>query len=148
MSLDAQIAMFDDALSTLVRTFTVNERRFPAAEGRATYSPHDFESLGFLDANPGSRAKDIAAFLDLKPTTMQSIVDRLINRGLVRRDDRHLKGRAIALFLTDEGVSLREAIKRQNLANCERMLQALPEANRAAFVKSISTIAKSVSEDI
>lgn len=148
MRMDEHIAAFDQALSALVRAFTVNERRFPAAEGRVTFNPHDFETLAFLKANPGARAKDIGDCLGVKPTTIQSIIDRLIRRGLVRRDDTSLKGRAVALFLTDEGVSLRAAIERQNLANCEKMLSALPETEREAFVLSIRKIARAIERDI
>lgn len=146
MTTKEQIAVFDRALSTLIRTFTVNERRFPAAEGRMAYSAHDFETLAFLEEHPGTRAKDLGEHLGIKPTTTQSIIDRLVQRQLVRRDETYIKGRAVALFLTDEGQSLQASIQRQNRSNCELMLTALSKAERGAFVQSIAKIAAAVED--
>lgn len=144
MDLNEHIVIFDHALSTLIRTFTINERRFPSAEGRMAYSAHDFETLAYLDHWPGARAKDLGEHLGVKPTTTQSIIDRLVGRGLVRRDAAYLKGRAVALFLTEQGGSIQAAIQRQNLANCETMLSALTESERNAFVSSIAKVAAAV----
>ena len=144
MDLNEHIVIFDHALSTLIRTFTINERRFPSAEGRMAYSAHDFETLAYLDHWPGARAKDLGEHLGVKPTTTQSIIDRLVGRGLVRRDAAYLKGRAVALFLTEQGGSIQAAIQRQNLANCETMLSVLTKSERSAFVSSIAKIAATV----
>ncbi len=148
MAKQPQIEALDAALSALIRTYTINERQNPAAEGKATYSPHDFETLGYLDARPGAPAKALGAHLGTSPTTTQSIVDRLEKRGLVRRDQQALKGRAVAIFLTGKGQSLQASIKRQNLLNCEQMLNALPDRERAAFVRSITRIVETVSRPL
>ena len=123
----------------------MSERQNPTAKGKASYSPHDAETLAFLAAKPGAPAKSVGAHLGVSPTTTQSIIDRLQKRGLVRRDQKALKGRAVAIFLTEKGLSLQAAIQRQNLLNCEQMLSALPEKERASFVRSITKIVKSVS---
>lgn len=142
-----QIAAFDVALSTLIRTFTINERKHPAAEGQAIYNARDFETLGYLASHPGAPAKDLGLHLGVSPTTTQSIVDRLRRKGLIIRDQDALKGRAVAIFLTEDGRSLQAAIARQNRSNCEHMLNCLPAAEREAFIKSISKIAETVSRN-
>ncbi len=147
MTSNEQIAAFDAALSALFRAFAIREKRFSTSDGQSAYSPHVSETLAFLDKHPGARAKDLGAFLGVTPTTTQSILDRLIDRDLVRRDHQQLKGRAIALFLTDKGNDLRTSVVEQNLANCDRMLNALPEPERSQFVESISRIASAVSNN-
>ena len=131
-------------IRTILRTFTVDETRFPPAEGRIKYNPVDFQTLYFLDANPGSKNTELSEFLGVAPTSTQSVCDRLIKRGYVVRLQSETNRKAVALSLTQEGQSVVAAIRRQDLANCETMLQALPTSQRKKFASQISLIAESL----
>ncbi|MEM6708642.1 MAG: MarR family winged helix-turn-helix transcriptional regulator [Pseudomonadota bacterium] len=131
-------------IRTILRTFTVDETRFPPAEGRIKYNSIDFQTLYFLEATPGCSNAELARHLGVRPTSAQSTCDRLIKRAFVRREPSDANLRAVALFLTEEGRSVVAAIKRQDLANCERMLAALPAGQRATFVTQITRIADSL----
>jgi DNA-binding MarR family transcriptional regulator len=144
--MDQYLSQVDDAIAALIRVFTISEGSLPSGDRRTRFSALDFETLAFLQRNPGARAKDIADFLAVSPTTMQSVIDRLTKRGLVSRDEDQLPGRSVALQLTRSGRKAQDNIQRQNLANCERMLQALPAQDRELFVQNLSRIAKAVSE--
>ena len=135
-----------DAIRTILRTFTIDEHRFPPAEGRIKYNPIDFQSLYFVGAQRGCSGAELAGFLGVAPTTAQSVCDRLIQRGLMERAPSETSRRAVSLLLTDEGDSVLAAIRRQDLANCETMLSALPREKRRDFVAQLQRIADSLSE--
>lgn len=141
---DADILL--TAVGTLLREFHVNERAFPIAEGRITYSPHVFAALGFVALNPGAKASDLGAFLGLRPTTASSLVSRLVVRGLLGKQAHPKDGRAVALSLTAEGEDLYAAIRRQDRRNMQLMLSALSAEEAAGFVQMMTRVAARVSE--
>jgi DNA-binding MarR family transcriptional regulator len=131
-----------EIVSTLLRVFLVNERRFPVAGGDGVrYSAHDFQTLGFLARHPGSRMADLCAFLSVAPTTATSVVDRLARRGLVARRASAEDGRARALTLTADGAAMFARIYGQDLVNMRAMLDALPLAERGRFLDMMKRIA-------
>ncbi len=136
-----QSEQLDAAISTLLRLLTIDERRLSADLGTVPFNPIDLETLSYLHRHPGSVAKEIAAYLGVQSTTMQSVVDRLQKRSLLQRDKSALKGRAVALTLTKEGMAFRQHIHIQNLKNCSQMLEYVPENERANFVQNMSKIA-------
>ena len=136
-----QIAQLDESISALVRVLTIDERRFSSNLEVPRLNQIDLEVLSFLHRAPGSTAKEIAIYLGLQPTTMQSVVNRLNKTGLLQRDKSVFKGRSIALSLTTDGLNLRQRMHAQNLENCRQMLQALGEQERAAFVTNMAIIA-------
>jgi DNA-binding MarR family transcriptional regulator len=83
----------------------------------------------------------LANFLGVAPTTAQSVIDRLIKRGLLARTRHATNNRAVALSLTDEGVAVRSAINAQDRANCQAMLAALPVKVQGSFIAQLSQIA-------
>lgn len=134
-----------DGIRTLLRTFTVDESRFPPAEGRIKYNAIDFQALHFIDQNPGSTQALLTRFLGVQPTTAQSACDRLVRRGFIDRS-RHMDDRrSIVLTLTEDGASIAASIRRQDLSNCERMLEMLPSEERSHFAEQVQTIAKALS---
>ena len=135
----------DIAISAILRVLTIDERRLSANITPIHLNPLDLEVLSYLDRHPGSPARDIASFLGVGPTTMQSVIDRLNGRGFLKRDTVALKGRAIALSLTECGVHVWEQIHRQNLKNCKQMLQCISENERMRFIEHMTEIATQIS---
>jgi DNA-binding MarR family transcriptional regulator len=129
------------SIRTLLRTFTIDERRFPAVEGQLRYNGPDFQTLHFVGTYPDCKSTELANFLGVAPTTAQSMIDRLIKRGLIARTRHATNNRAVALRLTDEGVAVRRAIYAQDRANCQAMLAALPVKDHGSFVAQLSQIA-------
>ena len=58
-------------------------------------------------AGAESAVGDVAAFLDVEPSTASRLVDRAARAGLVRRTASHVDARRSALVLTDDGRALR-----------------------------------------
>lgn len=130
-----------EGIRVILRTFTVDETRFPAAEGQIKYNAIDFQALHFIKQNAGCMGKELAHFLGVAPTTVQSVCDRLIKRGLVEKGVHRSSRRAVAYQLTPKGHEVSAAIYRQDLSNCDTMLSALPATARKAFAKQILMIA-------
>ena len=135
----------DIAISAILRVLTIDERRLSANITPIHLNPLDLEVLSYLNRHPGSPARDIASFLRVGPTTMQSVIDRLDKRGLLKRDAAALKGRAIALSLTERGVNVWDQVHRQNLKNCDQMLHCISENERARFIEHMIEIAAQIS---
>jgi DNA-binding MarR family transcriptional regulator len=140
-----QIEQLDAAISTLLRVLTIDERRLSSNLGLAPFNPIDLETLSFLHRRPESLAKDAANYLSVRSTTMQSVVDRLHKRGLIKRNNAALKGRAVALSLTDEGMKFRQEMHAQNLKNCEQMLASLSTQDQSRFIENMTRIAATFS---
>ena len=142
-----QAEILDAAIGTLLRLLTIDERRLSTGLGTIPFNPLDLETLSYLHRHPQSVAKDVANHLGVSATTMQSVIDRLHKRDLVTRDARTLKGRAVALTLSQLGMAFREQIRAQNIKNCQQMLTYINEGERNAFVKSMAMIAARYSEE-
>lgn len=135
----------DMAISAILRVLTIDERRVSANLSPVQLNPLDLEALSYLQRQPGATARDIANFLGVGPTTIQSAIDRLAKRGFLKRDSAALKGRAIALTLTDRGMIVWEQVHRQNLKNCEQMLRCISENERMRFLEHMTEIAAQIS---
>ena len=136
-----QAEILDAAIGALLRLLTIDERRLSSNLGAIPFNPIDLETLSYLHRFPQSLAKDVANHLGVRSTTMQSVIDRLYKRGLVTRDASALKGRAVALTLTKDGMAFRKHIQGQNIENCLQMLAYINENERDVFVKNMATIA-------
>jgi DNA-binding MarR family transcriptional regulator len=143
-----EIETLDAAIGILVRILTIDERRLSSDIERTPLNPIDLETLSYLHRHPGSVAKSIAAYLGVRSTTMQSVVDRLQKRGLLIRDKTALRGRAVALFLTEEGTKFRQQMHAQNLNNCRRMLACVAENERRTFIHNLTKIAAAFSDKL
>ncbi|MEM0985511.1 MAG: MarR family winged helix-turn-helix transcriptional regulator [Pseudomonadota bacterium] len=136
-----------ESVGTLLGLFTVNEERFPSAEGRMRYNPIDFQTLRFIDAHPGGRGVDVAQALGVAPTTVQSSLDRLIRNGLIVRESHAVSRRAKAHFLTEEGRSIRAAIHRQDIFNMETMLNVLSPTERSTVIDALEKVVASLTHN-
>jgi DNA-binding MarR family transcriptional regulator len=130
-----------ESVGFLLNLFVVNEQQFPSAEGRVRYNPIDFQTLRYIENNPGCRGADIARTLGVAPTTLQSALDRLIKKGWVKRYNHPTSKRAKAHALTEDGAELRAAIHRQDLANMDVMLSALSPEEQKFAVQVLGKIA-------
>lgn len=129
-------------VGTLLEVFLVNERAFPTAEGRVSYNPQEFKLLGKLHFDGPQRPTDLAAALQVRPTTLSSVIARLIRRGLIEKVPHPEDGRAQLVRLTAEGLDLRQAIHRQDLRNMEAILGALDPDEQALMLTYLEKVAR------
>jgi DNA-binding MarR family transcriptional regulator len=143
-----KIAVLDGAISSLMRTLIIQERQLSSHSPVVPNNPLDLETLIFLNQHPGCSAKDIAAYLQVSATTLQSVIDRLEKSRLLAKDNTALRGRAVALFLTQEGSKARTLIQTQNMTNCKMMLDVIDPQDQDKFIDQIVKIARKFSEPV
>jgi DNA-binding MarR family transcriptional regulator len=135
------VETLDEAISTLVRALIIQERQLCNDVAGLPRNPLDLEILSFLDRYPAVQAKDIATYLQISATTLQSALDRLERRVLLTRDRKSLKGRSVAISLTPEGRKARNLMQNQNIDNCKAMLRVIDPMDRERFVNNMVKIA-------
>lgn len=143
--MDEDIHKLHGAVTTILRALKIAETNTQVAHRELAFVAADIQTLRFVSTHAGCKLSDLAAHLGVVPTTASSIVDRLVERGLVRRDRPETNRRAIALALTEEGRDVFARLESEELGTMRIMLDALPEADRPQFIRSMARIAEAVS---
>ncbi len=130
-------------IDVLVRVLKITDAA-QLPDGKPPLTPSETQTLAFLAAHQGCIATEIARFLNVSATTVSSIVDRLVRRGLVKRERTEENRRVVLLFTTDEGNEAAAAIINEQLNHCEKMLNALAPPDQKIFVDYITTIAENL----
>jgi MarR family transcriptional regulator, lower aerobic nicotinate degradation pathway regulator len=109
-------------------------------------TPVQYAVLQAVSNTPGVDQRTLAGTIGQDTSTIGGVVDRLEARGLLQRnaspDDRRVR----LLTLTDAGQALlAQAVPGMRRAQ-ERMLQPLPERERAEFMRMMQVLVKSNNE--
>jgi DNA-binding MarR family transcriptional regulator len=83
----------------------------------------------------------ITAVLGVPVTTVSSALDRLEERGLLRRHRRPGDRRVVYVEITPAGRRLADKLRKTQIETCRAMLSRLPVADRAGFIELVSRIA-------
>ena len=141
---DDQVLELRKSFMRIVRIFHISERRFPVAGRNARYSPHDFQTLGYLAEHKAARAGEIGRYLEVAPTTMTGMIDRMEAADLISRIPDETDARATKLVLTEGGQALYGSIVNQDILNISAMMGALEASERDNFLSMISRIANRI----
>ena len=98
-----------------------------------------YRVLVFLDAG-GRPASDVAALLDVVPSTVTSVVDGLCSRGLVARGEDPTDRRRVVLTLTDEGHAQVSAGDRVVADRLEKLLDRLPAEEAEGALSGLESL--------
>jgi DNA-binding MarR family transcriptional regulator len=82
-------------------------RDYVAATKALDLTQKQYAVLTLIAANPGVSQIDLAAVLGADRATMMAVVDRLQNRGYLKRVPSRIDRRRQELYLTDEGEAMR-----------------------------------------
>lgn len=139
------ISSLQSSVSVILRVLKILETSHRVAHRDLNFLAADIHSLRFIVQNPGCMSGELAAHLDVVATTATSIVDRLVRRGLVRRERPETNRRTVALSLTEDGTEAFARISAEERETMRLLLDALPEADRDGFAKAMATIATGIS---
>ena len=103
--------------------------------------PVEFSLLVLLLANGSATPKQLSQSLDVAPPKITALVDRLAERGLVRRQ-RSADGRALDVLLTPEGRALAQRAQRLAQTMEAAWLQALTPGERGLLVELLAKLAR------
>lgn len=140
------------SIATIIRIQKILEPSVETAHKTYKFAPPDIQTLRYISEHPNCMSGAIAKFLGVVPTTMTSVIDRLVKRGFVDRHRPEDNRRAIALNLTEEGQKVLAQILAEDLQAVGMMLNCLPSSQHEQFVGSMrqiaSTLAASRGEEI
>jgi DNA-binding MarR family transcriptional regulator len=129
------------AITQIMRALKVAEPALQKSHGKLKLAPSDVQALLFVAGNPGAMSGTLAQSLGVVPTTATSIVDRLVRRGLVRRERPETNRRAVALTLTPAGRDAAARLAEEERAASRAMLDALAPEEHEAIVSAMERVA-------
>jgi DNA-binding MarR family transcriptional regulator len=131
------------AIGRMLRVFKVEGASDPDSP-YAALNLSDLTALSLVGERPGSIMRDVAAELGSALSTATTVVDRLVNQGLVLRERVEENRRIVRLGLTDAGRDLYRRLNAMQTANCRAMLNALSPDEQAAYLYLAEKIAAAV----
>ena len=111
-------------------------QHFARSVGAAEITPPQLGTLLLVEANPGLSQSAVAEALRFDRSTLVQVVDRLEERGLVKRETSSRDRRSHALALTAAGVKLLARLK-EMLAVHESEIAAPLDANERAALLAL-----------
>lgn len=102
----------------------------------------DFSILMLVAANPEVNQKRIGQALDISAPNMAVILDRLVERGWVRRVRSEQDRRAQHIYLTPAGRELVQRAERISQTMEDPALQVLSSAERALLIELLLKVAR------
>jgi DNA-binding MarR family transcriptional regulator len=135
-----------DAVMTASRALLAVTARSLAAVDEDVTLPQ-YRALVVLAQRGPRRPADLAVALAVTPSTGTRMCDRLVARGLVRRDrpegdDR----RAVAVSLSESGRALVRDVTRRRRSDLSRLLGALPTGRRREVVDALRAFSDAAGE--
>lgn len=109
--------------------------------GACELTKQQFTVLAALEGNDGVSQTALVEMTGIDRSTLAEMVRRMLERGLVSRERTETDARANAVAITANGrKALRVARTAADRAE-KALLEALPQAERARFVKALAIIA-------
>jgi DNA-binding MarR family transcriptional regulator len=128
-------ALLMEVVPLVMRSIRAEMRRH-----RADLSVPQFRTLAFLRKHEGASLSQVADHLGLMLPSVSKMVDGLVARELVTREDSPTDRRFVALALTEQGRSALEAARRDTRLQLARMLRALPSSERPTVVRAMEAL--------
>jgi DNA-binding MarR family transcriptional regulator len=99
-----------------------------------------FRVLTFLNRHPGASLSEVADHIGMTPPSMSKVIDGLVTRHLITRQEATHDRRRVHLALTEPGKTILEAAYRDSRAYLTEMLAGLASAQYAAILESMETL--------
>lgn len=113
---------------------------FARTLGESGMRPVLFSILSVIEASPGINQGSIGRALSIQRANMVSLINELVDRGLIHRDASTDDRRALALTLTEKGHdAYRESLERIQVHE-DRLLIDLSAAERATLIALLRRI--------
>jgi DNA-binding MarR family transcriptional regulator len=114
------------------------------SEMRSRRSPDltvpQFRALSFISRNVGSSLLDVANHLGLTPPSTSRLVDGLIYRYMMTREDHPDDRRRVKLTVTHFGKQILEASRQDALTYLSKKLSNINADDREAIVKAMNVL--------
>jgi MarR family 2-MHQ and catechol resistance regulon transcriptional repressor len=115
----------DEAYATVIETYKLMHRRTFELASKEGLTQPQFSALRVIARNGAMLMRDISEKMFVTPANLTGIVDRLEQKGLVRRSSRQGDRRATVIDLTPKGSMLQERVATRYSEFVHRALGAL-----------------------
>ena len=105
-----------------------------------------YRTLVVLASRGPQRIVDLAAALDVAPSTAGRMCDRLVRKGLIRRHRARADRRAVLVSVTAAGRMVVDQATARRRALIEEILATLPEEAQRGIAKALQTFADAAGE--
>ncbi len=99
-----------------------------------------FRVLTYLERRPGGSLSDVAERVGLSLPAMSRLIDGLVDRGLLTREDSPADRRRIALRITDAGRDLVRTARQGALTRLAELLGALSPRERTQILEAMAVL--------
>ena len=114
------------------------------SEMRSRRSPDltipQFRALSFVNRNVGTSLLEVATHLGLTPPSTSRLVDGLITRNLMAREDHPTDRRRIKLTITHHGEKILEASREDALTYLSGKLNSISAEKREVIVEAMNAL--------
>ena len=114
------------------------------SEMRSRRSPDltvpQFRTLSFVNRNVGSSLLQVAYHLGLTPPSSSKLVDGLISRNMMKREDHPNDRRRVKLTVTHLGEQILEASRQDALTYLSAKLSTINADDRETIVKAMNVL--------
>jgi len=121
-------------------------RRGVRRELGAKASLPQIRALSFIRRNPASTLSTVAEYLAVSKATASSIIDRLVRKGFVTRIADPNERRCVQLSLTRAGQDEYRQIEQVAIAELNRVLTRLPDAQVKEIEKGLRVLKQALAE--
>ena len=136
-------ATSDESASELLDVVPIVMRDI-RSEMRSRRSPDltvpQFRALVFVNRNKGTSLLEVANHMGLTPPSVCRLVDVLISRGFMTREEHPSDRRRVKLAVTRRGATVLETCRKGTLAHLSGKLSCLAADDMAAILKAMQAL--------
>lgn len=102
--------------------------------------------LDYLGRHDGSVQKSIAAGCHIDPATLTGLLNRMEEKGLIRRCNEGGDRRSLHVYLTEEGWAWQKVVRRTMEEQSEAVLAGLDPAGRDALLDGLGRVCANLAD--
>jgi len=99
-----------------------------------------FRALAFVNRNKGSSLYEVSDHMGLTPSSVSTLVDGLVERGMMTREEHPSDRRRVRLAVTSDGRTILETATRGTLAYLAEKLSDVTPGNREVVAKAMGIL--------
>ena len=136
-AVDESVDAITDALVTASRLLVAISARSIAEVDESITIPQ-FRALVILSSRGASNLATLAGLLDVQPSTIGRMVERLVSAGLIDRQQHPNSRRELLVELTARGRDVDDTVTVRRRGEIARVVQAMPERERRGLVTALT----------
>jgi MarR family transcriptional regulator, organic hydroperoxide resistance regulator len=104
------------------------------------------KSLFFINNERSTNPSKLASALNVTPPNVTGIIDRLVEQGLVNREERPENRRMLILTVTEKGHTLLAGLHENNVRHLSKILSRLNDREIAALTTGLTALVREATE--